>query len=60
MFFKKSEEKLNFMGKNQTKNTIKKMCNYIKEKGYKKFNYSYEIEIKKEGVTPEAWLKKII
>ena len=56
----KSEEKFNFISKNQTENTIKKMCNYIKNRGHKKFIYNYEIEIKKAGMTPDAWLKKLI
>jgi len=56
----KSDQKLNYINKKDTGSMIKKMCNYIKSRGHKKFNYSYEIEIKKKGITPDVWLKKII
>ena len=38
---------------------LEKMINYIKNKGVKKFNYNYEIEINNE-LTPETWSKKLI
>jgi len=37
--------------------SIKKLINYIKEKGIKKFVYNYEIEINNEN-TPETWSEK--
>ena len=36
-----------------------KMIDFIKEKGPKKFEYNYEIEINNE-LTPETWSKKLI
>ena len=38
---------------------LEKMINYIKNKGVKKFNYNYDIEINNE-LTPETWSKKLI
>ena len=38
---------------------IKKMINYIKLKGVKKFIYNYDIEINNE-LTPDTWKKKLI
>ena len=38
---------------------IKKMINYIKSKGVKKFIYNYDIEINNE-LTPDTWKKKLI
>ena len=41
------------------KGVVKKMINYVKSKGVKKFNYNYEIEINNE-LTPDTWKKKLI
>ena len=38
---------------------ISKMVKFIRNKGPKKFNYNYEIEINNE-LTPETWSKKLI
>ena len=38
---------------------IKRMINFIKSKGIKKFTYDYNIEINNE-LTPDTWKKKII
>ena len=38
---------------------LEKMINYIENKGVKKFNYNYDIEINNE-LTPETWSKKLI
>ena len=39
--------------------SLDKVIDFIKEKGPKKFQYNYKIEIDNE-ITPETWKKKLI
>ena len=53
----KAKKLLNYKRKIDLDTSIKKLINYIKEKGIKKFVYNYEIEINNEN-TPETWSEK--
>ena len=53
----KAKKLLNYKEKIDLDTSIKKLINYIKEKGIKKFVYNYEIEINNEN-TPETWSEK--
>ena len=54
-----SKNILNYKSNQDINIIIKKMIDFIKNKGVKKFNYNYEIEIINE-LTPNTWKKKLI
>ncbi len=54
-----SEKIFNYKSNKNIKSIIKKMVNFIQQRGTKKFNYVYDIEIKNE-LTPDTWKKKLI
>ena len=56
---KLAETLLGFESNKSIDKVIKKMIDSIKQKGVRKFNYNYEIEINNE-LTPDTWKKKII
>ena len=55
----KAISKLGYKSKNNFQKTISKMIKYIKNKGPKKFEYNYNLEIINEK-TPDTWKKKLI
>ncbi len=54
---RKAKGLLDYKRKIDLDTSIKKLINYIKKKGIKKFIYNYEIEINNEN-TPETWREK--
>jgi UDP-glucose 4-epimerase len=54
-----SEGLFNFESNQDIETIIKKMVDFVRIKGTKKFNYTYDIEINNE-LTPETWKKKLI
>ena len=53
----KSRKHLNYKTSVNLNDSIDKVINYIKDKGPKKFEYNYELEIKNE-ITPNTWKNK--
>ena len=53
----KSRKHLNYKTSINLNDSIDKVINYIKDKGPKKFEYNYELEIKNE-ITPNTWKNK--
>ena len=55
----KARKILGYKTNTSLKESISLTCQFIKERGTKKFNYDLPVEIKSE-ITPETWTKKII
>ena len=54
-----AQKMLNFNSNQNIDNILSDMCDYIKKKGVKKFDYNYPIEIENE-LTPSTWRQKKI
>tara|TARA_Y100001958_G_C21190129_1_gene518436 strand:+ start:64 stop:1065 length:1002 start_codon:yes stop_codon:yes gene_type:complete len=54
----KAKKILNFKDELDIETSVERVIEFIKDKGPKKFEYNYDIEIKSEK-TPETWLNKI-
>lgn len=54
----KARKVLNYKTSINLSDSLDAMINYIKEKGTKKFQYNYDLEIKND-IVPETWSKKL-